>query len=181
MKKKREMMNHLKNVSLFVVLCMVFTFLYHHSRTKWRDVININLPSQDVNLFHELEEKQNGFFSSDNPFDVDFKITTTNIEKDLKQKKNLVTSGEEFTGQKIRRYPINEMIFNGKSFSKISGEDQKILDHDRQYHCDKWGVMTTIFYPPSEAVRRFMYRKEWCVVIVGDKGRPSREVRTFMH
>ena len=109
MKKKREMVHHLKNVSLFVVLCMILTFLYHHSRTKWRDVININLPSQDVGLFNELEEKQNCFFASDNPFDVDFKITTTNIHKDLRQKKNLVTSGEEFTGQKIRRYPINEL------------------------------------------------------------------------
>ena len=180
MKKKREMMHHLKNVSLFVVLCMIFTFLYHHSRAKWRDVININLPPKNVDLLNEFEGKENGFFSSDNQFDVDFKITTTDFDKDSKQKKNLVTSGEEFTGQKIRRYPRNEIMFNGKSFSKISGEDQKILDDDKKYHCDKWGVMTTIFYPPSEAVRRFMYRKEWCVVIVGDKGRPSREVRTFI-
>ena len=180
MKKKREAMHQLKNVSLFVVLCMIFTFLYHHSRTKWKDVININLPSKDGYLLNELEGEQNEFFSSDNRFDVDFKITTTNIDRDLKQKKNPVTSGEEFTGQKIRRYPINEVIFNGKSFSEISGEDQKILDDNKQYHCDKWGVMTTIFYPPSEAVRRFMYRKEWCLVIVGDKGRPSREVRIFM-
>ena len=180
MKKKRETMHHLKNVSFFVVLCMIFTFLYHHSRTKWRDVITINLPSKDVDLLNELEGEQNEFFTSHNQFDEDSKITTANIEKDLKQKKNLVTSGEEFTGQKIRRYPINDMMFNGKSFSKISEEDQQTLDDDKKYHCDKWGVMTTIFHPPSEAVRRFMYRKEWCGVIVGDKGRPSREVRTYM-
>ena len=180
MKKKREMMHHLKNVSLFVVLCMIFTFLYHHSRTKWKDVININLPSKNGYLLSGLEGEQNEFFSSDTPFDVDFKITTIDIDKDLKQKKNRVTSGKEFTGQKIRRYLINEMMFKEKSFSKISGEDQKILEDNKKYTCDKWGVMTTIFYPPSEAVRRFMYRKEWCLVIVGDKGRPSREVRIFM-
>ena len=46
--------------------------------------------------------------------------------------------------------------------------------------CKKWGVVTTIFgTAPSEAVRRFLYRRSnWCVVVVGDKGKPD-SVRTF--
>ena len=41
--------------------------------------------------------------------------------------------------------------------------------------CKKWGVVTTIFgTAPSEAVRRFLYRRNnWCVVVVGDKGKPD--------
>ena len=46
--------------------------------------------------------------------------------------------------------------------------------------CKKWGVVTTIFgTAPSEAVRRFLYRRSnWCVVVVGDKGKPD-SARTF--
>ena len=41
--------------------------------------------------------------------------------------------------------------------------------------CKKWGVVTTIYgSTPSEAIRRFLYRrKKWCVVVVGDKGTPD--------
>ena len=44
-----------------------------------------------------------------------------------------------------------------------------------QRRCRKWGVVTTIFGPhPSEAIRRFLYRKNrWCVVVVGDAGKPK--------
>ena len=45
---------------------------------------------------------------------------------------------------------------------------------------DKWGVVTTIFEPPSEAVRRLMYRKGWCVVVAGDKGKPSLKVNEIL-
>ncbi len=41
--------------------------------------------------------------------------------------------------------------------------------------CEKWGVMTTIS-SMSESVRRFLYRMDWCVVVVGDLEKP--EVRT---
>ena len=57
-----------------------------------------------------------------------------------------------------------------------------ITRHGR--NCTKWGVVTTIFGPePSEAVRRFLYRrKNWCVVVVGDKGRPDsvRQKKEFI-
>lgn len=41
--------------------------------------------------------------------------------------------------------------------------------------CKKWGVVTTIYGPtPSEAIRRFLYRRnQWCVVVVGDKQKPD--------
>ena len=134
------------------------------------------VPSYLINEF----ENRDGLSSSDNQFNLQFNSTTAEIVNDLQQKQNLVTSGKEFTGHTIRKFPKNELKFIGKFFSKISERDEKVLLNNRKYLCDKWGVMTTIFYPPSEAVRRFMYRKEWCVVIVGDKGRPTKEVRSFM-
>ena len=44
----------------------------------------------------------------------------------------------------------------------------------KRFKCKKWGVVTTIFEPSSEAVRRFLYRKQWCLVVVGDKGKPKQ-------
>ena len=38
--------------------------------------------------------------------------------------------------------------------------------------CRYWAVTTTIF-GPTEAVRRFLYKTNWCVVIVGDQGKPT--------
>ena len=48
--------------------------------------------------------------------------------------------------------------------------------------CQKWGVVTTIFgEAPSEAVRRFLYRRsKWCVVVVGDKGKPDSVSRNVL-
>jgi hypothetical protein len=39
--------------------------------------------------------------------------------------------------------------------------------------CEKWGVMTTINAPPSEAVRRFLYKLDWCIVVVADLTKPK--------
>lgn len=43
-----------------------------------------------------------------------------------------------------------------------------------KYHssCENWGVLTSIFLP-NEAVRRFHYLENWCLVIVGDLQSPS--------
>ena len=32
--------------------------------------------------------------------------------------------------------------------------------------------MTTIF-PPSESVRRFLYKDDWCIVVVADLNKPE--------
>ena len=39
-------------------------------------------------------------------------------------------------------------------------------------HCKKWGVVTTIF-APSESVRRFLYKDDWCIVVVADLNKPE--------
>ena len=50
-------------------------------------------------------------------------------------------------------------------------DDEKIGNIDAKL-CDKWGVMTTIS-PASEAVRKFLYKPDWCVVVVGDLEKPQ--------
>ena len=95
----------------------------------------------------------------------------------LLDKQNLVTSGKIFKGEKIREYPKNEIKFKGLTAGVLSENDKSILNEfqkQNKYGCEKWGVVTTIFEPPSEAVTRFMYRNDWCVVVVGDKGKPSK-------
>ena len=82
-----------------------------------------------------------------------------------------------FKGEKIREYPKHEIQFKGLTAGVLSGNDKGILyefQKQNKYGCEKWGVVTTIFEPPSEAVTRFMHRNDWCVVVVGDKGKPSK-------
>ena len=103
-----------------------------------------------------------------------------NIKSDidsLLDKQNLVTSGKIFKGEKIREYPKHEIQFKGLTAGVLSENDKSILNEfqkQNKYGCEKWGVVTTIFEPPSEAVIRFMHRNDWCVVVVGDKGKPSK-------
>ena len=90
-----------------------------------------------------------------------------NVENHSEIKKILsnVTSGQEFSGEKIRS-------FNGaKKFENVEKWIGK-KPQPSKWNCEKWGVVTTIF-PPSESVRRFLYRKDWCVVVVGDKDKPK--------
>ena len=97
------------------------------------------------------------------------------------QKQNLVTSGKLFKGEKIREFPHQEIKFAGKTAPILNDSETNLLklkQSKNKSNCDKWGVVTTIFEPPSEAVRRLMYRKDWCVVVAGDKGKPSLQVST---
>ena len=68
-----------------------------------------------------------------------------------------VTSGQEFQGGKVRTFPENDKVLF----------DRKINSATLPSNCTKWGVITTIF-PPSEALKRFTYRTDWCLVIVAD-------------
>ena len=97
---------------------------------------------------------------------------------------SLPLSGKLFMGDRIREFPRKDMKFAGKTAPKLNGDDIDLLEKHRlnyKYNCDKWAVVTTVFEPPTEAVRRFMYRKDWCVVVAGDKGKPSLEVIIFLH
>lgn len=149
-------MQYLKNFFIFISLCLIVTFFHHRSRAKWRDII-----------------------PSNNELRVQIESTKIPNFDGLQMIENFVTSGKEFKGHKIRRFPANELKFEGISFKSFSEKDLKTLSDNKLYPCGKWGVMTTIFHPISEAVRRFMYRKEWCIVVVGDKGKPSIEVKDF--
>ena len=91
---------------------------------------------------------------------------------------NLATSGSVFSGKKIRKFPESKFRYRGKTIQvrKLSEEtvSSKLKNGEFNFNCTKWAVVTTIFEPPSEAVRRFLYRKEWCVVVVGDKEKPTK-------
>ena len=94
---------------------------------------------------------------------------------------NSVTSGNIFSGRKLRKFPDGNRRFKGK-IAPIEGIHseytipQHVKKNRNKLDCNKWAVVTTIFEPPSEAVRRFLYRKEWCVVVVGDKEKPGEVI-----
>ena len=70
-----------------------------------------------------------------------------------------------------------QVKFRGKSTMSQNMEMDDISETTMKYKrfdCKKWGVVTTIYEPPSEAVRRFLYRKDWCLVVVGDRGKPKQ-------
>lgn len=54
---------------------------------------------------------------------------------------------------------------------RLSEEEEAAVSDGSRTSCKLWAVLTTVF-SPSEAVRRFLYKKEWCVVIVGDRELP---------
>jgi len=85
-------------------------------------------------------------------------------------------TGDQFSGKKIRTFDQNS-----DKFQSVEQKSDKIpnaeLFSEKSYlkrpACDKWGVMTTISSPPSEAVRRFLYMTDWCVVVVSDFKKPE--------
>ena len=72
----------------------------------------------------------------------------------------LGSSGTLFSGEVIRQFPGIDIMFSQVAYSNVTRPTTN--------QCSKWGVLTTIFTPPSEAIRRFSYRNDWCLVIVGD-------------
>ncbi len=89
--------------------------------------------------------------------------------KSLVDTVDLVTSGKQFTGNKVRLFPNESRWYSQTAWNATNNRKCKITKKEL---CSKWGVVTTI-NEPTEAVRRFLYRKDWCVVIVGDKGLPK--------
>ena len=83
-----------------------------------------------------------------------------------------MTSGHEFSGEKCRTFKSERKFQN--SVTLLGKNPRK-----SKWKCVKWGVMTTIF-SPSESVRRFLYRKDWCVVVVGDSNKPKVSLFTTL-
>ena len=77
------------------------------------------------------------------------------------------TSGKEFSGVKFRTFPNHQRKFTHNKLMK------KVKRNTHLRNCSKWAVVTTIFSPPQESVRRFLFRQDWCVVVVGDKNKPN--------
>ena len=140
---------------------------------------NVNeIKARTLELF-ESEQIEEIIHSANKPHS----FFVNNIEsggfKKAHEKQNLATSGKTFRGEKTREFPEDKIKFRGKTAGTISESEIEALNNlqsNRSLGCEKWGVVTTIFEPPSEAVRRFMYRKDWCVVVVGDKGKPSEVI-----
>ena len=97
---------------------------------------------------------------------------------------NFASSGNIFEGKRVRQFPKGDYRYSeinnseyGKRYKKRqrvaekshAGKDCFHADVTSRPLCRKWGVLTTIFSPPSEAVRRFAYLDQWCLVIVGDR------------
>lgn len=77
-------------------------------------------------------------------------------------KVNSDSTGQEFKGDIVRHFTGERMVYLENGMKR----DTKFNE------CENWGVMTTIF-SPSEAVRRFLYLHQWCLVIVGDLKSPQ--------
>ena len=78
------------------------------------------------------------------------------------------TSGQEFSGVPFQTFPLDKYRFRGHKYSSSSIKTRRKV----ALMCTKWGVVTTIF-APQESVRRFLYKQDWCIVVVGDKDRPK--------
>lgn len=85
------------------------------------------------------------------------------------------TSGQEFSGMPFRTFPPDMHRFQDQEYvstaAAVKGQKSKVVTSFAT-KCRKWGVVTTIF-APQEAVRRFLYRQDWCIIVVGDKDRPK--------
>lgn len=80
------------------------------------------------------------------------------------------TSGKLFKGAQIRTYDPKLL-----QFSHHRHDAKSVPTHSAELHalkCPHWSVVTTIF-EPSEAVRRQVALKGWCIVVVGDRKGPK--------
>ena len=178
---RRDKISFCKFPFILFLASFVILFYVYHSPSGIEYLISNEIPSEEKTI--PLDKKKYDYipFSITQSYDSNFNGSKDEKLENNLEIQNLVTSGKLFKGEKIRKFPENEILFRGQSSSAFSKSDIKILEENQnsKHDCQKWGVVTTIFHPPSESVRRFMYRKNWCVVVVGDKGKPSVEVSIY--
>lgn len=80
------------------------------------------------------------------------------------------TSGKLFSGSKVASFDPKKLKFS-KHREDAPATKVEVFEADA-LRCDHWSVVTTIF-EPSEAVRRQVLLKGWCIVVVGDKKGPK--------
>ena len=73
------------------------------------------------------------------------------------------TTGTTFSGEDVRKFPRDRLKFHA---FKRDHKSKSLKIHDPW--CKKWAVMTTIF-DVSDAVRRQVKLRNWCLVVVFDK------------
>ena len=78
------------------------------------------------------------------------------------------TTGKVFSGRLVRKFPLNQLRF--ASFNSVPEAEDSARNVPR---CERWAVLTTIF-EPSEAVRRQVRLRGWCLVVVGDRTSPLK-------
>ena len=172
---QREKIPYFKCVFILLLASFVVS-IYHYQSPSGLMYLNRNADTSEAK-----KESDHKPFSIIQSYDPNFSGSKDETFENEFVKQNLVTSGRIFKGDKIRKFPENATLFRGKSSSVYSDDAIKFIEENQKtkHDCQKWGVVTTIFHPLAESVRRFMYRKNWCVVVVGDKGRPSAEVRAI--
>ena len=169
------------------VVKIIFLHLYdpkiyiRHLPEKYRDTIK-SLLGMPIYLEEHFKQENINYDEFGN-FGLLWKVNKTQNKcytpEDVYYTKiQKATSGILFSGDKIREFDKTRIRFKGKSIINLSNINTSDGEFRKRFNCSKWGVVTTIFDPPSEAVRRFLYRKNWCVVVVGDKGMHA-EVHMF--
>ena len=155
MSPKIKMTKHSINilaVTFFIATCLLMT--KYNSRKPF-----IN------RAFEEEDEKP--FINR--AFEEDDETSEKYHESKMQNLFSAATSGKEFSGDPIRTFPNHQRKFTDQNFKL----NKKLKNPVMMRNCTKWAVVTTIFSPPQESVRRFLYRLDWCIVIVGDKSKPQ--------
>ncbi len=93
----------------------------------------------------------------------------TQLKQDGTTTSGPATTGKEFDGRKFRTF--DKKLRAGSGIEPVFSDD--LIEKYADKMCDKWAVMTTITSPASEALRRFLYKVDWCVVVVGDIDGPT--------
>ena len=85
-----------------------------------------------------------------------------------------LSAESKFTGEPIRIFPKQKRFFSSSERKCIFSKKQDIKSISEP-NCEKWAVVITS-RPLTEGVRRLFYRKDWCLVIVGDKHEPKVDI-----
>ena len=170
-------------IFLLTVIRIIFLHLYE-SKTyidylpqNYRDLVKSFL-DQPIYL-EELFKQENTNYKQFGNFGLLWEVNKTFSEcpisngVDYTENQNVPFS-TLFSGDKIREFNHTRIKYKGTKTLSIHTANTRDEGFGNRFNCTKWGVVTTIFEPPSEAVRRFLYRKHWCVVVIGDKGMPTK-------
>lgn len=79
---------------------------------------------------------------------------------------NRGATGKIFSGVPFREFTSSRM------FEDFPRDINRVQVKKLNLNCHLWAVLTTINFP-GEAVRQFLYKTHWCLVVVGDWSKPT--------